>query len=91
MGKTMKVEAGKGLEKTIIITAGEAKQPSLFGKRDELMSAISVEMADLTERAEATAKRVEAGEKQQDELEGRLHNLRRILAELQKPYASAKG
>jgi len=90
MAKTLKIEVEKDLE-AIVEKAGEAKQPNLFGARDELISAINIEMADLTERAEAIAKRIEAAEKQQEDLEGRLHNLRRINEELQKPHASAKG
>jgi len=82
MAKTLKIEVEKDL-KAIIEKAGEAKQPNLFGARDELISAINIEMADLTERAEAIAKRVEAAERQQEDLEGRLHNLRIVLKELQ--------
>lgn len=86
MAKTLRVEVEQGLE-AAAGKPGEAKQPNLFGKRGELMSAISVEIADLTERAEATAKRVEAGERQQEELEGRLHNPRLLLKELEKKEA----
>lgn len=60
------------------------KQPGLFGKRDELISAISIEITDLTERAEAIVKRIEAGEKQRTDLEGRLRNLRLLLKEIEK-------
>ena len=58
------------------------KQPGLFGKRDELINAINIEMSELTERAEALGKRIEAAEKQQDELEGRLRNLGGLLKDL---------
>ncbi|OGD09379.1 MAG: hypothetical protein A2Y86_05185 [Candidatus Aminicenantes bacterium RBG_13_62_12] len=88
--ETKKIEVEKDLE-AIVEKADKAKQPNLFGARDELISAINIEMADLTERAEAIAKRIEATEKQREDLEGRLHNLRRINEELQKPHASAKG
>jgi chromosome segregation ATPase len=65
-------------------------QPGLFGQRDELISAINIEMADLAERTEAIAKRIEAAERQRDDLDGRLRNLRGILAELQKPCQPMK-
>ena len=65
-------------------------QPGLFGQRDELISAINIEMVDLVERTEAIAKRIEAAERQRDDLDGRLRNLRGILAELQKPHQPMK-
>jgi len=79
--KSLKKQVQADLEK-ITVEATPEKEPNLFGKKDELINAISTEMADLTTRAEALEKRIESAEEMKGDLEGRLHNLRLLLKDL---------